>query len=46
VRAIDWNRILELQGMQRDDLLQQFMERQQRMAGERGQAPRPPSGGR
>jgi RND family efflux transporter MFP subunit len=49
VRAIDWNRILELQGMQRDDLLQQVMERQQRMAGERRQAApegRRPSGGR
>lgn len=37
LRAIEWDRILELQGMQRQDLLQQFMERQQRSAGERGQ---------
>jgi hypothetical protein len=47
VRAIDWERILELQGMQRHDLLQQFMQRQQRLAGERRQAApagRPTSG--
>jgi HlyD family secretion protein len=41
VRAIEWDRILELQGMQRQDLLQQFMERQQRIAGGR-----PAPGGR
>jgi HlyD family secretion protein len=44
LRAIEWDRILELQGMQRQDLLQQFMERQQRIAGERRQAT--PAGGR
>jgi hypothetical protein len=34
-RAIEWDRILELQRMQRQDLLQQFMDRQQQLAGER-----------
>jgi RND family efflux transporter MFP subunit len=31
VRVIDWDRIIELQGLQGEDLLQQFMERQQRL---------------
>ncbi len=30
-RAIAWNRIMELQRLQRDDLLRSFMERQQRL---------------
>jgi HlyD family secretion protein len=29
-RAIEWDRILELQQLQRQDLLREFMERQQR----------------
>lgn len=33
VRAIAWERILELQRLQRDDLLREYMERQQRLAG-------------
>lgn len=32
VRAADWDRILELQGLQREDLLREFMERQRRIA--------------
>lgn len=32
VRAIDWERLIELQGLQREDLLRQFMEKQQRVA--------------
>jgi HlyD family secretion protein len=32
VRAVEWDRILELQGLQRQDLLEQFMEKQQRLA--------------
>lgn len=32
VRAIEWDRILELQRLQRDDLLRDFMDRQQRLA--------------
>jgi RND family efflux transporter MFP subunit len=31
-RAIAWDRILELQRLQRDDLLREFMEKQQRLA--------------
>jgi RND family efflux transporter MFP subunit len=30
-RAIAWNRVLELQRLQRDDLLESFMDRQQRL---------------
>ena len=30
-RAIAWNRVMELQRLQRDDLLESFMERQQRL---------------
>jgi RND family efflux transporter MFP subunit len=32
VRPIRWERLLELQGLQREDLLRQFMEKQQRIA--------------
>ncbi|HXE80348.1 MAG TPA: efflux RND transporter periplasmic adaptor subunit, partial [Vicinamibacterales bacterium] len=32
IQAISWERILELQRLQRDDLLRQFMEKQQRLA--------------
>jgi HlyD family secretion protein len=32
VRPISWERLLELQGLQREDLLRQFMEKQQRIA--------------
>jgi RND family efflux transporter MFP subunit len=35
VRAIAWDRILELQRLQRDDLLRDFMDRQQRLARQR-----------
>jgi hypothetical protein len=31
IRIIDWDRILELQQLQRQDLLQRFMERQQQL---------------
>jgi hypothetical protein len=31
-RTIEWDRLLELQRLQRDDLLREFMERQQRLA--------------
>lgn len=32
VRPADWDRILQLQGLQREDLLREFMERQRRIA--------------
>lgn len=32
VRPISWDRLLELQGLQREDLLRQYMEKQQRIA--------------
>ena len=32
VRPVEWDRILELQGLQREDLLREFMERQRRIA--------------
>jgi RND family efflux transporter MFP subunit len=32
IRVVEWDRILSLQGLQRDDLLRQFMEKQQRLA--------------
>jgi multidrug efflux pump subunit AcrA (membrane-fusion protein) len=35
VRPITWERIIELQGLQREDLLRRFMEKQQRLARER-----------
>jgi hypothetical protein len=41
VRAIAWERILELQGLQRQDLLRRFMEKQQRLAREAAPAARP-----
>jgi RND family efflux transporter MFP subunit len=31
IRVIDWDRILALQGLQREDLLRQFMEKQQQL---------------
>ena len=34
LRTIEWDRILELQQLQRQDLLREFMERQQRAGGE------------
>ena len=34
VRPITWERLIELQGLQREDLLRQFMEKQQRIARE------------
>lgn len=35
VRPVSWERLIELQGLQREDLLRQFMEKQQRVARER-----------
>jgi multidrug efflux pump subunit AcrA (membrane-fusion protein) len=32
IRVVDWDRILVLQGLQREDLLRQFMEKQQQLA--------------
>jgi hypothetical protein len=32
VRPVTWERLLELQGLQREDYLRQFMEKQQRIA--------------
>ena len=32
VRPVSWERLLELQGLQREDYLRQFMEKQQRIA--------------
>lgn len=32
VRPVTWERLIELQGLQREDLLRQFMEKQQRVA--------------
>ena len=34
VRPVTWQRLLDLQGLQREDYLRQFMEKQQRIAGE------------
>ncbi len=42
VRPISWERLLELQGLQREDLLRQYMEKQQRIA--RGQLDSAPAG--
>jgi RND family efflux transporter MFP subunit len=39
VRVASWDRVLELQGLQREDLLQEFLDKQQRWARERGAAP-------
>jgi RND family efflux transporter MFP subunit len=44
VRVIAWERILELQGLQREDLLRRFMEKQQRLADEAGVASAAPTG--
>ncbi len=45
VRIVAWERILELQGLQRHDLLRQFMEEQQRQASRVGGAtPAKPGG--
>jgi hypothetical protein len=32
IRVVDWDRILALQGLHREDLLRQFMEKQQELA--------------
>jgi RND family efflux transporter MFP subunit len=34
IRVIEWDRILDLQGLQRQDVLRQFMDRQQQLAAE------------
>jgi RND family efflux transporter MFP subunit len=39
VRATSWDRVLDLQGLQREDLLRGFLERQQDWARERGAEP-------
>lgn len=39
VRLTSWDRVLELQGLQREDLLRQFLDEQQRWASERGAEP-------
>jgi multidrug efflux pump subunit AcrA (membrane-fusion protein) len=39
VRPTSWERVLELQGLRREDLLQQFLAEQQRWARERGATP-------
>jgi RND family efflux transporter MFP subunit len=44
-RVVAWDRILELQGLQREDLLRRVMEEQQRIAAERAATPPAPSGG-
>lgn len=41
VRAADWDRILELQQLQREDVLAEFLAKQQRMTAAAGRAPRP-----
>jgi RND family efflux transporter MFP subunit len=41
IRAIAWDRVMALQGLQREDLLRQFMERQQELAAGAGQAGNP-----
>ena len=42
VRPTTWERVLRLQGLQREDLLEAYMDKQQRLARERGAEP-PPS---
>ena len=42
VRPTTWDRVLRLQGLQREDLLEAYMDKQQRLARERGTEP-PPS---
>lgn len=39
VRPTTWDRVLELQGLQREDLLQSFLDKQQRWARARGAEP-------
>jgi RND family efflux transporter MFP subunit len=39
VRPVAWERVLELQGQQREDLLREFLDHQQRLARERGARP-------
>jgi len=39
VRAVNWPRVLALQGLQREDLLADFLEKQQRLGRERGAKP-------
>lgn len=39
VRPTTWERVLQLQGLQREDLLQSFLDKQQRWARERGTEP-------
>lgn len=39
VRLTSWDRVLELQGLQREDLLRDFLAEQQRWAKERGSSP-------
>ena len=39
VRVVPWQRVMELQGLQREDLLADFLDRQQRLARERGAKP-------
>lgn len=39
VRPTSWDRVLELQGLQREDLLQQFLDKQQDWARRRGAEP-------
>jgi len=48
VRPISWERLIELHGLQREDLLRQFMEKQQRIAREAREqdTSAPPPGGR
>jgi RND family efflux transporter MFP subunit len=45
VRVIAWERILELQGLQRQDLLRRFMEKQQRLASDATASPPARAGG-
>jgi HlyD family secretion protein len=39
VRPTTWDRVLRLQGLQREDLLEAYMDKQQRLARERGTEP-------
>jgi hypothetical protein len=43
VRQTTWERVLQLQGLQREDLLAQFLEKQQTIARARGAEPPPSS---
>jgi RND family efflux transporter MFP subunit len=42
VRSVTWERVLELQGLQKEDLLRGFLDKQHRLARDRGAEP-PPS---